>query len=137
MLGADDFVGQWQLQRTIVDHLYGQNGVLTGQAGFTPKDANSLEYIENGTLILESGASLAATRQYLWEFTQSEVVMRFGDGAPFHQFVPTGHAAGTDHPCGEDYYKVRYDFTAWPYWTAVWRVTGPRKDYTSKSQYSR
>jgi hypothetical protein len=137
MLGADDFLGSWALQRTIVDNLHGQNGTLTGQAMFTGADVGQLTYEENGTLKLETGAVLAASRRYHWEFTGACVVVTFADGSPFHQFVPWDHAAGTDHPCGDDFYTVRYDFTHWPQWQAVWTVRGPRKDYVSTSLYCR
>jgi len=135
MVTAKDFLGQWTLQRTIRDHLQGQHGTLEGQAVFAATDAAHLTYDETGTLTLENGARLEATRQYLWAFTPNAVVVSFDDGRPFHQFVPAGHAAGTDHPCGDDFYTVRYDFTLWPEWTAVWTVKGPRKDYVSTSTY--
>jgi hypothetical protein len=48
-----------------------------------------------------------------------------------------GQADGTEHPCGDDHYTVQYDFRSWPQWTAVWQVSGPRKDYTSRSAYTR
>ena len=137
MLEPDDFLGPWSLHRTIADNLQGQSGTLTGQAVFTSTEANQLIYDESGTLVLASGASLAASRRYLWGFAGTEVVMRFADGKPFHRFTPIGHAAGSDHPCGDDFYSVRYDFTAWPEWTAVWTVTGPRKDYVSTTVYTR
>ena len=137
MLGQSDFLGEWRLERVIVDQLNGQNGTLTGRATFTGTDPNAVIYEENGTLILESGASMAASRQYLWEFGAPDVTVRFSDGSSFHQFTPTGYAAGTDHPCGADFYTVRYDFTSWPQWRAVWTVTGPRKDYVSTSVYAR
>jgi len=137
MHDANDFIGVWALQRSIRDHLNGQHGTLVGQTVFTVTDQNHLTYEETGTLKLESGATLDATRQYFWVFAPDVVIVTFEDGRPFHQFVPTGHAAGTDHPCGADLYTVRYDFTRWPRWTATWTVKGPRKDYVSISSYSR
>ncbi|EBA11406.1 DUF6314 family protein [Roseobacter sp. CCS2] len=135
MVTAAEFLGQWRLHRTIRDHLNGQHGTLEGQAVFTAIDAAHLTYEETGRLTLANGAQLEATRQYLWQFTPNTVVVTFDDGRPFHQFVPSGHAAGTDHPCGDDVYTVRYDFTEWPQWTAIWTVQGPRKDYVSTSTY--
>lgn len=134
---AEDFAGEWVLHRTIKDNLHGQNGTLAGQTVFTRTDASHLIYDEEGTLTLQSGVSLAASRRYLWAFEDEAVAVSFDEGRPFHQFVPSGHAAGTDHPCGEDFYTVRYDFTDWPRWVAVWTVTGPRKDYVSTSVYLR
>ncbi len=135
MVSAVDFLGQWTLQRMIRDHLNGQHGTLEGQVAFTTIGDANLMYHEAGTLTLENGARLEATRRYLWEFQRDTVVVTFDDGRPFHQFVPAGHAEGSDHPCGEDFYTVRYDFTAWPQWKAVWTVKGPRKDYVSTSTY--
>lgn len=137
MLARDDFLGDWVLNRTIDDHLSGQNGALTGTARFVPDGSAGLVYDETGMLLLATGVQMAATRRYLWTFHEAGVEVFFDDGRPFHGFVPDGHAAGTDHPCGEDYYTVRYDFSDWPRWTARWTVKGPRKDYVSTSIYSR
>ena len=137
MVTAQDFLGQWTLERRIRDHLHGQHGTLEGQAEFTANDVAQLSYVETGRLMLANGAHMQASRRYLWAFTPEAVIVTFEDGRPFHQFVPAGHAAGTDHPCGDDFYTVRYDFTRWPAWTAVWTVTGPRKDYVSTSTYHR
>lgn len=136
MVTAAAFVGPWALQRTIRDHLHGQHGTLQGQAIFTATGSMHLSYEEIGTLTLESGAQLEAKRRYFWAFTPDIVIVTFEDGRPFHQFTPVGHAVGTDHPCGDDFYTVRYDFTAWPQWRAVWTVKGPRKNYVSTSLYT-
>lgn len=137
VLTADDYAGEWRLDRQIVDLTGAQGGSLTGTARFVCVADTRLDYIENGTLTLTNGAVLTAARRYLWVFGASKVQVYFDDGRHFHDFVPQGHAAGTDHPCGEDYYTVRYDFTVWPVWTAAWRVKGPRKDYVSTTRYSR
>lgn len=134
-LRAMDFQGVWALRRTIVDRRDGHNGTLEGQVVFTATDADHLTYEETGRLKLESGVTLEAQRSYHWAFTPETVIVTFVDGRPFHSFTPAGHAAGTDHPCGDDFYTVRYDFTAWPAWRAVWTVKGPRKDYVSTSTY--
>lgn len=135
MHNAEDFVGQWTLRRTIREHLNGRHGTLVGRAIFQTTGATHLTYDETGSLKLEGGATMQAARRYLWQFLPDAVIVTFDDGRPFHQFVPFGHAAGTDHPCGEDLYTVRYDFTQWPRWAAVWTVKGPRKDYVSTSIY--
>ena len=137
MRTAQEFIGSWALQRTIQDKLNGQHGTLSGRADFAGQGESQLTYDETGTLTLEDGTTLEATRRYHWEFADEAVIVTFDDGRPFHQFVPSDHAAGTDHPCGADFYTVRYDFTAWPQWTAVWTVKGPRKDYVSTSTYRR
>jgi hypothetical protein len=82
------------------------------------------------------GPVLSAERKYLWLPDGAEVEVRFEDGRSFHRFRPEGRAPGTDHPCGRDLYRVVYDFTAWPRWTAEWIVTGPAKDYRMLSAYA-
>ena len=136
MLTAQDFQGDWQLDRVITDRLGTMNGRLSGVATLTGNDAQ-MAYDETGRLTLATGSVMAATRGYLWTFKATRVVVRFADGADFHAFVPDGQAIGTTHLCGEDLYDVTYDFRDWPVWTATWSVKGPRKDYTSVSRYQR
>lgn len=135
-LNLSDFVGEWRLSRQITDAKYGQNGRLTGTATFCD-NADGLVYRENGKLTLDSGAVMQAERGYLWGADATGIVVRFSDGSPFHRFDLAGQAVGTSHLCGADWYNVIYDFHAWPNWTATWIVTGPRKDYTSVSCYTR
>ncbi len=137
MLGPEAFGGVWKLARRIDDRLAGQEGVLSGQVEMTPAGLLRLAYVETGEFRLGRGPAMQATRRYNWQFTASEVVVTFEDGSAFHKFTPQGCAAGSDHPCGDDYYKVAYDFTRWPNWEAIWTVLGPRKDYTSVSRYIR
>ncbi|MBI1416653.1 MAG: hypothetical protein GC146_05450 [Limimaricola sp.] len=136
MLGRDDFAGRWRLERRIDDRLSGQEGRLSGEAMLTPEGDDALAYAEMGQLRLGGGPPMEAVRRYRWVFGPTGVSVSFDDGRPFHRFVPEGHIAGTDHPCGADLYRVRYDFTRWPRWQAVWEVRGPRKDYVSVSHYS-
>lgn len=137
IFGLADFAGQWQLSRQITDHAGGQDGRLVGQAQFQQQGQGCLHYQEQGQLQLGAGPVMAAQRAYIWRFGKDSVDVCFADDTPFHSFVPSGQAPGTDHPCGKDFYTVQYDFRRMPEWEAVWRVHGPRKDYTSVSRYSR
>ncbi|MBP1805534.1 DUF6314 family protein [Rubellimicrobium aerolatum] len=132
MLHLRDFLGQWRIARIIDDRL-GPPGRFDGAARFTP-DGEGLRYREEGTLRL-GGLTLAAHRDYLWRADEGGIAVLFPDGRPFHRFRPEGRAAGTDHPCGRDLYRVAYDLTSWPDWAAEWTVTGPAKDYTMVSRY--
>lgn len=134
IFGRDDFVGVWRVTRRIADRL-GPDGVFDGTAEMVAQGDAGLRYHESGRLALGSGPTMTADRRYLWRFAGGGVVVMFADGAPFHTFQPTGRVAGTDHPCGADMYRVRYDFRLWPVWQAEWTVSGPRKDYTSLTTY--
>ena len=135
-IGPDAFVGRWRLDRRIVDRRASAKGRMEGEACLTPT-GSGLRYEERGQLRIGDGPALEAQRVYLWVFDGQEVAMKFADGRDFHRFRPWGQGAGTDHPCGDDIYRVAYDFTQWPIWTATWDVSGPRKDYTFVSLYRR
>ena len=141
MMSPEDFAGAWQISRRIEDSLAGQTGRFEGEAVLTPDRPGGLTYREDGVLTLGAGPPMRATRVYLWSFApaggDAGVEVRFEDGRPFHAFIPEGQSDGTDHPCGADLYRVRYDFREWPLWEARWRVTGPRKAYEMTSLYHR
>lgn len=134
ILGRDDFAGVWRMTRRIADRL-GPDGEFDGIAEMVADADNGLRYRESGRLALGSGPPMTAERRYLWRFFEGRVMVAFADGAPFHTFQPAGRVAGTDHPCGADLYRVRYDFHHWPAWQTEWTVIGPRKDYTSLTTY--
>ena len=128
------FEGTWQLQRRIEDRRAGQTGHFTGHARFD-RDGEGLHYREEGVLHLPGAQPMAATREYLWRAEGDSIVIDFPDGRAFHRIGP--QQSGDTHWCDPDTYRVAYDFTAWPRWTAVWTVSGPRKDYTMTSAFCR
>lgn len=128
------FAGRWSLSRRIDDRLSGGTGTLTGVAEFTPQDGGLL-YSETGQLRIGDAPPMEATRRYIWRAARDRIEVLFDDGRPFHFFTARGQGEGTDHLCGADLYRVSYDFTAWPAWTAEWTVSGPRKDYMMTSRY--
>ncbi len=136
-LRPTDFVGQWQVHRQIADRISGQDSVFQGICTFYAMERDRLDYVEAGKIRIGGGPQMTANRRYQWHFEADRVDVRFGGGAAFHQFVPAGRVQGSDHPCGDDHYRVHYDFVGWPVWQAVWTVTGPRKDYTSTSIFTR
>lgn len=135
MLLATDFLGSWTFERQIDDRLGHQQGWVHGQARFTA-EGDLIRYHEQGALRIGDGPIMTAERSYLWRFGENVEVM-FDDGRPFHEFAPTGEGQGSDHFCGEDMYRVVYDFTNWPGWSSTYVVTGPRKDYTSRTVFKR
>jgi hypothetical protein len=136
MLSEDDFIGVWQLTRQITDRMHGLGGQFVGQTRFE-KEGDRLRCLESGDLTLASGATLSADRQMFWQIMPDRIYVYYADGGLFHTFTPHGISEGTPHLCGEDHYISRYDFTAFPRWSVTWQVSGPRKDYTSVSDYHR
>ena len=130
--GMDDFVGHWRIERRIKDAL-GADGQFTGAARIV-STREGCAYSETGTLRLGE-TSFEAERRYTWKETRPGLLsIYFEDGRFFHSFALSPKVDAT-HDCPPDWYEVHYDFTDWPNWTARWRVTGPRKDYTMESHY--
>lgn len=122
-----DFLGLWSLERRIDDRLSDTAPRFEGTAEFTP-DGTGLSYVESGLLLVPGQASLQAERRYFWRSEGIGIAVVFDDGRPFHVIEP-GLTPQAHHDCAPDVYTVRYDFTAWPEWSAEWQVKGPRKDY--------
>jgi hypothetical protein len=133
-LSAEDFQQAFRFVREIEDARAGQVLQAEGVVRFTP-DTAGLVYQESGHLRVPGHAPMQTERRYLWRFDTTGVAVFFEDGRPFHRFVPAGWGNGTDHPCGADHYRVVYDFSGWPRWWATWQVTGPRKDYVSRTEH--
>lgn len=131
-LSLADFEGRWRLSRRIDDARAGLTGRLEGEALFVPGQGG-LVLTETGRLHYGDGAPLNAERRYLWREEAGGIAVFFEDGRPFHWF--SANAPETRHDCPPDLYHVRYDFSAWPGWSAVWQVSGPRKDYVMESLY--
>lgn len=129
-----DFEGSWQLCRQITDHRAGVTGRLQGDALFVPGQGG-LVLTETGLLHYGDGAPLKAERRYIWREEAGGIAVTFEDGRPFHWV--SSDAPETHHECPPDLYHVRYEFSAWPEWSAVWQVCGPRKDYVMESHYTR
>lgn len=129
-----DFEGGWSIARHIEDHRSGQSGHFNGTALFRPVP-DGLVYHETGLLTLGHAVPLRATRDYMWRWSAGRIHVYYADGRPFHDFDPADPVA--HHSCAPDDYRVRYDFSGWSHWTVDWRVTGPRKDYGSRSTFSR
>ena len=125
-----DFEGHWALRKEIC-HAKGKPAQFAGQAVWTP-EGDGLAYVETGKLTMADGAAFTAQRRYLWT---PPLTVHFDDGRFFHQVPPGGGAAL--HDCPPDTYRVTYDFKDWPRWSALWQVTGPRKDYVMRCDYTR
>ena len=133
-----DFLGEWEIIKLIQDNKGQSSGNFSGLAQFKNQDDRTALYHEIGTLKLNSGQSLMAERRYRWlQESNGQVAVQFEGGRPFHlvdlnESRPSGH-----HFCDPDSYQVEYDFSDWPNWKSIWRVTGPRKDYVMHSEFRR
>lgn len=131
------FEGDWRLERRI-EHACGQGDArLDGMARFLRAGATLIQE-ETGTLWVDgaAGPGMQAMRRYLWRAGTGSIEVSFEDGRPFHG-IPLGVVEpGASHHCSPDLYCVSYNFSRWPVWQSVWRVTGPRKDYVMTSRFA-
>lgn len=125
-----DFEGGWQLHRSVLQE-HGPPAQFEGRALWFPA-GDGLDYVETGTLEIAGQGRFVAERRYHWA---SDLRVYFDDGRFFHQVPAQGGEA--DHWCDPDHYDVVYDFAAWPRFSAVWVVRGPRKSYRMVSEFRR
>jgi hypothetical protein len=134
------FRGRWLMTRKIEDSR-GPDAVFSGVAEFSPLADAVLAYREAGELTIGNSV-MTAERGYVWKFARSgEIAMDFADGRPFHSFDPALRALNARHLCGDDTYNVQYEFlsdnSVIDVWCSIWRVTGPRKEYVSHTEFAR
>lgn len=129
--------GAWSFDRIIE----GQ-ATMQGRATFSPLDTESLAYREQGTLRLPNGTELQAEREYIFRKCEGGFDVFFKEEPPrlFHRISLHGAAELTgdaSHLCNLDTYRSSYSF--WPdgQFTIRHVVSGPRKDYTMTTVYTR
>lgn len=130
-----DFEGLWRITRR-VENAIGPDARFEGTARFTA-DGAGLALHESGEMRLEGQGAFRAERRYLWRAEGGRIAVFFDDGRRFHEFDPARPRPEAEHPCGEDHYRVAYDFSRWPEWRSVWRVAGPRKAYAMTTLFRR
>ena len=131
------FRGHWQMMRIIENVPEGVIGEFWGECEFSP-DGLGLTCREQGVLRFH-GVDYHSGRVSLWRFPgPGRIEVRYEDGRPFHDF--TAREPEATHLCGEDRYRVSYDFepegTA-DTWLCRWDVKGPAKDYAMTTRYRR
>jgi hypothetical protein len=134
----DLLAGSWRISRTIDPH-----GALDGTATFTERDGGWLAYSERGELTVDGGR-FTARRSYLFEPRPDGFAVWF-DGQPrrlFHEIVLDGEEGdrlmgSATHLCRDDLYLSLYRFEPGGVFTIRHRVTGPNKDYTVTTNYTR
>ncbi|MCK1477241.1 hypothetical protein IVB27_21155 [Bradyrhizobium sp. 197] len=132
-------IGSWSLDRVI-------EGQATMQsiAVFTPLDSGWLAYREQGYLKLANGTIVQAEREYVFRSSDGGFSVFFREDPPrlFHEISLSASCRGelsgrARHLCKRDNYQSAYMFL--PDGTFVVRhvVSGPSKDYTMNTTYTR
>lgn len=134
MMRLDDLIGPWTMARVIEDHRAGLIGHFDGEATWSPDEAGLIQ-TEVGVLTYGAAAPMQATRRYLWRAQGIDLAVFFDDGRPFHLVPEEGCEAL--HDCPPDTYRVRYSFATKDAFSTVWNVTGPRKNATLTTHFTR
>ena len=162
--------GNWLIHRTIDSSLPTfPSGVLEGTASFHPRFPTSdpsgrvfdfeYLYVESGTLALSNGASMPATRRYVYRYSEADDLMSVWFVRPdddlrvdylFHDltFVRPQEAkklgacvAKADHLCVQDMYWTEYKMPikgiALHEFEVSHTVKGPEKNYVATTKFRR
>lgn len=134
----DRLEGRWRLDRSIA----GQ-ATMQGQAAFGRVGADRLHYREQGRVVLASGQAFDGHRDYLFERGEDGFSVLFAEEPPrlFHRIVLARTADAIEgaagHLCAADQYDSRYRFLEDGAFVIEHRVRGPRKDYLSRTVFTR
>ncbi len=131
----------WRFQRQIVHHDTGQvasiNGTVSWQDVSKPHAVPMLLYSETGVIQLASYTG-NATQTYRYAFPSDAIAgVYFSDRRFFYTLDLTTSHCEIQHLCGEDTYNGVFDAISETTYQQIWHVTGPRKNYTSHTTFSR
>lgn len=132
-------IGSWSFSRVIENQ-----ATMQGTAIFTPLDRGRLAYREQGHLKLANGTTVQAEREYLFSSSGGGFRVFFREDPPrlFHEISlsasPGGALSGrAGHLCKHDDYQSAYAFLPDGTFAVRHVVSGPRKDYTMTTTYTR
>jgi 8-oxo-dGTP pyrophosphatase MutT (NUDIX family) len=132
-------LGNWSVDRTMLDRTTGSRGTFSGVVRFTETDDGGLRFREEGTVQWNpvGGAPFAgpASRGYLLKpsATPATMDMFFPDGRPFHRIGFGGQDNRDQHWCDPDTYRVGYTMLGPDDFRYSWDITGPAKDLLLES----
>ena len=136
---TEKLIGSWSFNRVIE----GQ-ATMQGIATFTPLDERRLAYREQGHLKLLNGTELEAEREYIFSNSDGGFEVFFKENPPrlFHDISLSASFGGelsgsAGHRCNLDDYQSSYTFLADGRFVVRHVVSGPRKDYTMTTTYTR
>jgi len=136
------FAGRWRMTRAIDDRLGGRRGDATGICAFRDGPRIAGLVCEEALVIDYGGNRFDGAQSTIWRFEESAGPdLDFQDGgffcaARFEEFGGVWRAPLT-HLCGDDQYDGDVIVASENSWRLIWRVKGPRKDYTLDTRYDR
>lgn len=120
-----DLLGDWALDRAVLDRRAGTTGRVTGTTLLRAVDDSTVSWTETGTMAFD-GRSTPVSRELLVRRTGDDRwTVQFADGRPFHDWV---WGTTVVHDCAPDEYTGVLAGDA-DRWTVRWEARGPAKDY--------
>jgi hypothetical protein len=132
-------IGSWSFDRVIESQ-----ATMQGIATFAPLDSGRLAYREQGCLKLANGTEVQAEREYFFSNSDGGFKVFFREDPPrlFHEIFLSASSGGklsghARHVCKRDEYQSAYMFLPDGTFAVRHVVSGPRKDYTMNTSYTR
>jgi hypothetical protein len=121
-------------------HTMALGGRVGERAGAASEQLGTLAYREEGCLAL-GGFETLAHQSYLYAFPATRrahrAEVRFADGRAFHALDLRDGQWSAEHVCAADLYRGRFRAEGPDRWSMLWTVTGPRKDQSLESLFTR
>jgi len=136
------FAGRWNMNREIGDRRAGLRAAAAGACDFLAGSESKVLVCEEALVIDYGGNRFNGVQSTIWRFEKpSGPDLYFQDGRYFcsAQFKKIGDIwrAQLTHHCGDDVYDGNVTIEFEKCWRLVWRVRGPRKDFTLDTRYDR
>jgi len=128
-------VGDWLLDRRILDRRSGEWYAVSGTTRLAAADPGRIVWTERGVMTWASGTTPVERELSVAEDDRGDWAVSFADGRRFFAWEPDAPIA---HACGSDAYRARMGFVRSPagevvLWAVRWDAEGPAKDYRSVS----
>lgn len=128
-MSKDSFLhGNWTLTRHIDDRHSNTRMTATG----TLTVDNTL-WAEQGIL---DGNKFTQNYGLVFD-NKGGLTVNFPDGRLFYTLENQTQPQTIDHRCGNDHYQGEYTVQSQTQFTQIWKVKGPKKEYTMITEYSR
>ncbi|MGD7654255.1 MAG: DUF6314 family protein [Verrucomicrobiales bacterium] len=137
------FEGEWSLQRSICGSYAGS---FSGSARFSadPQNPRCLHYREAGKMNTADGGRFDSSQIYQFHLHHDRIGVLKNERSEWSAMHDLNFAAEHGlavarhiHLCGADYYKVEYRVDFSGKFEVGYSVSGPAKDYSIQSTYSR
>jgi hypothetical protein len=121
----DQLLGEWALERAVVDRRAGVRGTVRGTTTLTLEHAGLVRWDESGTMALAGRSTPVSRTLIVRRDDDGTWTVCFADGRLFHDWV---WGVSVVHDCAPDEYTGELDGDA-SRWTVRWDAVGPAKDY--------